>query len=211
MPAQTRTSLARHKLQMQPRIPGIKIGLLGGSFDPPHEGHLHLSKQGIQRLGLDQVWWLVSSQNPLKQRKPVHPDLRVATCQAFVSHPCIRVTDLEIRIGSTHTIETIEYLTRTLPLVRFVWMMGSDNLATFDLWKRWREIVHLLPIAVFPRPRFRSNIMNCPAARYMAKHRLRTDEARLLASINAPAWCELSIPLHYSSSTKIRNRGEWPV
>lgn len=137
-----------------PVAPGLKIGLLGGSFNPAHEGHLHVADMGIKRLGLDYVWFLVSPQNPLKPVAGMMPLChRLATARKLTAgnHRLI-VSDFEQTIGSRYTIDTIRALNARFPLVRFVWLMGSDNLEQFHRWQRWQEIAARLPIAVVLRP-----------------------------------------------------------
>jgi len=136
-----------------PVAPGLSIGLLGGSFNPPHEGHLHISEMGLKRLGLDYVWWLVSPQNPLKSARDTAPlDKRIALATKLVDERRVIVTDAERTLGTRYTVDTLEALVKRFPEVRFVWLMGSDNLASFHLWKEWPRIVSLMPVAVVMRP-----------------------------------------------------------
>ncbi|MCE8471321.1 nicotinate-nicotinamide nucleotide adenylyltransferase, partial [Rhodovulum sulfidophilum] len=117
---------------------GQKIGLLGGSFDPAHEGHAHITRTALKRFGLDRVWWLVSPGNPLKAEGPAPMARRLAAAEAVMQHPRVAITDLEARIGTRYTAETLERLMRLYPGVRFVWLMGADNLISFHRWERWR-------------------------------------------------------------------------
>jgi nicotinate-nucleotide adenylyltransferase len=136
-----------------PIAPGLRIGLLGGSFNPPHEGHIHISEAALKRLGLDYVWWLVSPQNPLKSARETAPlDKRIALATRLVHERRVIVTDVERVLGTRFTIDTLEALVRRFPEVRFVWLMGSDNLAGFHHWKDWPRIVELMPVAVVMRP-----------------------------------------------------------
>jgi nicotinate-nucleotide adenylyltransferase len=136
-----------------PVAPGLRIGLLGGSFNPPHEGHLHISEMALKRLGLDYVWWLVSPQNPLKSTRDTAPlDKRIALATRLVDERRVIVTDAERVLGTRYTVDTLEALVKRFPEVRFVWLMGSDNLASFHLWKDWPRIVELMPVAVVMRP-----------------------------------------------------------
>lgn len=137
-----------------PVAPGLKIGLLGGSFNPAHEGHRHVADTAIKRLGLNYVWFLVAPQNPLKPVAGMMPLChRLATAQALAGgDPRLVVSDFERTIGSRYTIDTIKALNARFPLVHFVWLMGSDNLEQFHRWRRWKEIAARLPIAVILRP-----------------------------------------------------------
>ena len=137
-----------------PLAKGLRIGLLGGSFNPAHEGHLYVSEIALKQLPLDYVWWLVAPQNPLKPEAGMAPaELRLAQARAMAAHhPRLIVSDLEITLGTRYTIDTLKALHRRFPLVRFVWLMGSDNLAQFHRWRHWTDIVALMPIAVIVRP-----------------------------------------------------------
>ena len=134
------------------RGPACASGLLGGSFDPAHEGHAHITREALKRLGLDRVWWLVSPGNPLKAEGPAPLPRRMAAAREVMRHPRVVVTDIEARMGTRFTAETLEGLRRLYPGVRFVWLMGADNLATFDRWQRWRWIMEHVPVAVLARP-----------------------------------------------------------
>jgi nicotinate-nucleotide adenylyltransferase len=133
---------------------GLKIGLLGGSFNPAHEGHLHISDVALKRLGLDYVWWLVAPQNPLKPSFGMAPlgERLAFAADRFEQHPRIAIVDVETALGTRYTVDTLSALKRRFPQVHFVWLMGSDNLAGFRRWKRWAEIAQRMPIAVVMRP-----------------------------------------------------------
>lgn len=137
-----------------PVADGLKIGLLGGSFNPAHAGHLYVAETALKRLGLDYVWFLVAPQNPLKPSRGMLPfEKRLASARALAGrHPRLKVTDLEQKIGSRYTIDTIRALNARFPRVAFVWLMGSDNLTQFHRWRHWEEIVERLPVAVVLRP-----------------------------------------------------------
>jgi nicotinate-nucleotide adenylyltransferase len=134
-----------------PVADGLTIGLLGGSFDPPHSGHLYVSLTALRTLKLDYVWWLVSPGNPLKKAPTPLPQ-RLAAARKLARHPRIIVSDIERPLGTRYTIDTVAALQRRFPKIRFVWLMGSDNLATFHLWRNWEEIALRLPLAVVQRP-----------------------------------------------------------
>jgi nicotinate-nucleotide adenylyltransferase len=136
-----------------PVAPGLRIGLLGGSFNPPHEGHLYVSEVALKRLGLDYVWWLVTPQNPLKGAAGLAPlEDRVRQSKALTHNPRIVVMDIERTLGTRYSIDTLTALQRRFPELRFVWLMGSDNLKDFQRWRRWADIVRRVPIAVVQRP-----------------------------------------------------------
>jgi nicotinate-nucleotide adenylyltransferase len=187
----------------------MTVGLFGGSFDPPHAGHVHVSREALKRLGLDRVWWLVSPGNPLKERGPAPLDRRMAAARNAVTHPRIVVTDIEKRLGTRYTGETIEALIHRYPGVRFVWLMGADNLAQFHLWQRWDWIMRTVPICVLARPGHRISARTAKAAQVFEGARLPSRCARLLPYAEAPAWVFLNVPMVDVSSTEIRARGDW--
>ena len=158
--------------------PGQAIGLLGGSFNPPHLAHRMISEVALKRLGLDKVWWIVSPGNPLKKRSDAAPLAeRLALCRAVAKNPHIIVTDFEADLRTPYTASTLAFLKMRSPLVRFVWIMGADNLATFDRWQRWREIFAMVPIAVVDRPGWRLKALASKAARTFAASRVPESEA----------------------------------
>ena len=184
-----------------------RIGLLGGSFNPAHRGHLHLSLTALQRLDLDEVWWLVSPQNPLKPVSGMAPfAARLAQArQVAAGHKRIRVTDLENRLGgSYYTADTLKALRRRFPRLRFVWLMGGDNLVQIRHWERWAEIFRTVPIAVFDRPSYSLKALAGLAARRFARQRLSSTAARRLAETKPPAWAFFHTRLDPTSATLIR-------
>jgi len=188
-----------------PITPGLRIGLLGGSFNPAHEGHLHVSVAGLKSLGLDYVWWLVAPQNPLKPTAGTAPlDHRVAAARDMVRDPRIRVTDIEARLGTRYTIDTLSALKRRFPGVRFVWLMGSDNLESFSRWRRWEDIARLIPIAVVLRPGATFAPLRAKAAQRFASARLIS--ARAIATADPPAFAIVDGPRSLESSTAIRGK-----
>ena len=188
---------------------GLRVGLLGGSFDPPHGGHLHISKWAMKEFGLDRVWWLVSPGNPLKAEGPADLDRRMAACNALNDHPRIIVTDLERRFGTRYTAETLTALQGRYSGVRFVWLMGADNLADFHRWDRWQDIMHMMPIGVMARPDQQIAAGCSPAARMFRRKRLSSRRSNALPFKQAPCWSLLTGPMVDMSSTQIRARGEW--
>jgi nicotinate-nucleotide adenylyltransferase len=192
-----------------PRRSGRRIGLLGGSFNPAHEGHREISLQALARLGLDEVWWLVSPQNPLKPVAGMAPFAqRLAEARAVARHPRIRVTDLEARLGTRHTAATLRRLTRRFPGIRFVWLMGADNLVQIDRWRAWQQIFHLVPVAVWARPSYCFRALAAKAARRFAGARLQENAGRLLPATDPPAWVFVHGRLNPLSATAIRTAPE---
>lgn len=186
--------------------PGMRIGLFGGSFNPPHEGHRLASLVALRRLGLDAIWWLVTPGNPLKQNSGL-PEIseRLAAARRVAAHPRIIVTDLEAEIGTRYTIDTLDYLTRRCAGVDFVWIMGADNLAAFHRWRRWRDIAALAPVVVIDRPGSTLKGMHTRAGQWFHRHRYDESDAALLARAKAPAFAFLHGPRSEASSTGLRN------
>ena len=189
--------------------PGQTVGLLGGSFDPAHEGHAHITREALKRFGLDRVWWLVSPGNPLKAHGPAPMEQRIARARAVMDHPKVVVTDVEARLGTRYTAETLQHLMALYPGVRFVWLMGADNLAQFHLWKDWDWIMQNVPVGIFARPDARLAARGARAAEEYARYRLPAEAARLLPRRPTPAWCFLDMPMLRLSSSAIRARGDW--
>lgn len=185
---------------------GQTVGLLGGSFDPAHGGHVHITRQALARFGLDWVWWLVSPGNPLKPNPPAPLALRCARARALMRHPRVRITGIEAELGTRYTAETVAGLRRCYPGVRFVWLMGADNLAQFHRWDRWDEIIAQVPVGVLARPGQRLAALRAPAAQRFAGARR---EAAGLGWAEAPAWAFVNVPLVDLSSSEIRARGDW--
>lgn len=186
-------------------LPGMRIGLLGGSFDPPHDGHRQVSLVGLRMLRLDQVWWLVSPRNPLKPNAPSKELVeRIRTAEAVACHPRIRVTGIEAALGTTYTAQTFRKLLPRLGGAKLVWMMGADNLAGFHRWRDWATIAASLPIAVFNRPGSAFAALAGPAATALAASRIRECAAASLPDTPPPAWVFLSRPYIPISSTELR-------
>ncbi len=188
---------------------GQVVGLLGGSFDPPHEGHVQITREALRRFGLDRLWWLVSPGNPLKAHGPAPMEERIAAARALIVDPRVTVTDLEARIGTRYTAQTLRWLLRHRPGVRFVWLMGADNLAQFHRWQDWERIMEMVPVGVLARPGARIAAQMSRAARVYAADRLEPGQARGLGRAAPPAWCFVNMPLVAQSSSAIRARGEW--
>ncbi|MEX0644025.1 MAG: nicotinate-nucleotide adenylyltransferase [Parvularculaceae bacterium] len=184
-----------------------KIGLLGGSFNPPHDGHREISLAALDWLGLDAVWWLVSPASPLKDAAAYAPyEIRLAKARALARHPQIVVSDFERRRDLQYTVDTIAALKDTAPSTRFVWLMGADGLASVHQWKDWRKIFLLAPVAVFNRPGFADAALASPSATEFAAFRIEAGEARALADAEPPAWAFFERTANPASSTAIRGR-----
>ena len=189
----------------------MRIGLLGGSFNPPHAAHRAISQFAIKRLQLDRVWWLVTPGNPLKDNGGLRElDERAGAARKMADDPRIDVSCLESVIGTRYTEHTISYLRRRCSGLRLVWIMGADNLAQFHRWQSWRRIASEVPIAVIDRPPQSFRALAAPAAQALARYRLPENEAGRLADQSAPAWVFLTGLKLSLSSTGLRNPdGSW--
>lgn len=188
---------------------GMRVGLLGGSFDPPHAGHVHITRWALRRFRLDRVWWLVSPGNPLKREGPAPLARRLAAARAVMRHPKVEVTGIEERLGTRYTAATLAALARRYPGVRFVWLMGADNLAGFHRWEDWAGIMGRVPVGVLARPGEQLAAGLSPAARRFARYRVKGRAAPALAGMAPPAWTLLTGPMLAISSTDLRRRGIW--
>jgi nicotinate-nucleotide adenylyltransferase len=190
-----------------PAFPGMRIGLMGGSFNPAHSGHRHISLTAIRRLQLDRLWWLVTPGNPLKHGGDAAPlPERMALARQVARHPKITVTGFEAGLGSAYTIDTLRFLKRRYPGVHFVWVMGGDNLAGIHRWRGWRAIFAAMPLLILDRPAARRAALASPAAQRFRQNRLPEGAASRLVLSQPPAWIYLTIPLCDLSSTAIRLR-----
>jgi len=190
---------------------GMRVGLLGGSFNPPHEAHRAISLFAIKRLKLDRVWWLVTPGNPLKSNGALNDlDTRMEAARKMADDPRIDISCLEAVIGVRYTVDTISYLRRRASGLRFVWIMGADNLAQFHRWQNWRRIASEVPIAVIDRPPQSFRALAAPAAQALARYRLPENQAARLPDQHAPAWVFLTGMKSSLSSTGLRNPdGSW--
>lgn len=182
-----------------------RIGLLGGSFNPAHDGHRHISLLALRRLDLDEVWWLVSPQNPLKPARGMAPLRdRMAGARAVAAHPRIRVTDIEQALNTRYTVDTVRALKSRYPAYTFVWLIGADNLLQIPKWKAWQALFDAVAVAVFARPSYSLKALAGQAASRFSAYRLPETQARSLADTDPPAWVFLRIRLHSASATDIR-------
>ena len=185
---------------------GLRIGLLGGSFNPAHAGHLYVSETALKRLELDSIWWLVSPGNPLKDDTAMAPlAMRLQSARQIAAHePRIHVSALEETLHTIYTIDTVKALRRRFPNVDFVWLMGSDNLEQFSRWRRWQALARLVPIAVVQRPGTILAALNAPLVRRFGMRR----ETRL--GLKPPAVTILDGARHFESATRLRALGQAP-
>ena len=192
-------------IRLPPYAPGLKIGLFGGTFDPPHAAHRAACLLALRRLGLDRIWWLVTPGNPLKDTRGLAPlSERIAAAQALANHPRIIVTGVEAEMRTRYTYDTVRTLTARCPGVHFVWIMGADNLRSFHRWQKWRDIANLIPIAVVDRVGPSLYATAGPAGNALARFRIREDAARSLATRKPPVWVFLHGLKSPLSSTALR-------
>ncbi len=189
--------------------PGARVGLLGGSFDPAHAGHVNITLHALKRFDLDQVWWLVTPGNPLKAHGPAALQHRMMRANALMQHPRVHVTDIEAHLNTRYTAQTLRQLTALCPGVRFVWLMGADNLAQFHRWQNWRSIMDSVPVGVLARPGDRISARMSKTARIYKDHRISNKASHLLCQQKAPSWCFVNVPMMPISSSAIRAKGDW--
>jgi nicotinate-nucleotide adenylyltransferase len=191
---------------------GKRVGILGGSFNPAHEGHLHISRHAFTRLDLDSIWWMVSPLNPLKDISDVaslSERIQIAK-KVAASEKRIKITDIEQFLGTRYTIDTIKSLRETFPENQFVWIMGADNLKQLPEWKNWSALMETIPIAVFDRAPYSASSLASRAAKIYAPNRIKPGNAQALADHSAPSWIYLTIPRHSASGTQLRSAGRAP-
>jgi nicotinate-nucleotide adenylyltransferase len=194
------------------RPPRRAVGLLGGSFNPAHAGHRHIAELALRHLGLDEVWWLVSPQNPLKGTTDMAPlGARLASASSQARHPKMRATAVESELGTRYTADTLKALSQRFPRTRFVWIMGADNLRQIARWEAWTSIFHLMPIAVFARPAYDSKALAGKAATRFKQARRTLRSAGRLAWRSPPWWVFVHSRLHPASGTSIRRGGGQPT
>ena len=196
-----------HRPQMFHSRTKLKIGLVGGSFNPAHAGHMHMSQTSYQKLGLDQIWWLVSPQNPLKSSADMAnlPDRLAAARDVTAATPFIHVIAPEVRLPSNFTYETLKYLLKTMPLARLVWIMGADNLVQFRRWKRYQNIIEMLPIAVIDRPGYCYQAISAGRRLFKRRYSAGLMRSRLMKTRqDLLGWCFIAKQRHNASATAIR-------
>jgi nicotinate-nucleotide adenylyltransferase len=183
----------------------MRIGLLGGSFNPAHAGHLHIARAALRRLRLHQVWLLVSPGNPLKPQAGMMPlGTRLASARLIADGRRIVATDIERQLGTRYTVDTLAALRRRYPTTRFVWLIGADNLTQMPRWRRWRAMAGQTAFAVMPRPTYTYAALAGTAARRLRRWRHPARQAAALALMRPPAWVFLDISQNASSATRLR-------
>jgi len=199
-------SVTKPRVSLPPHAAGLKIGLFGGSFNPPHDAHRAVTLLAMKKLGLDRVWWLVTPGNPLKDNNALPPlPERIALAQALADHPRIDVTGFESVIGTKYSRDTIAWLLSECPGIHFVWIMGADNLKYFHRWKNWRDIFTMLPIAIVDRGGISLSAASGAAAMRFARARIPETKAMTLPGREPPAWVYLHGVKSTLSSTVLRN------
>ncbi|QRF50920.1 nicotinate-nucleotide adenylyltransferase [Rhizobium rosettiformans] len=195
-----------HRHLVMPHVErGMVIGLFGGSFNPPHAGHLLVAEIALRRLGLDQLWWLVTPGNPLKSRTELMPLAeRLNACEQLATDPRIKVTAFEKTLGTSYTARTLEFIRTRNPHAHFIWIMGADNLAGFHRWQRWQKIATTFPIAVIDRPGSTLAYLSSKMARTFDYARVDEEDAGVLWQKRAPAWTFIHGPRSTLSSSAIR-------
>lgn len=193
--------------RLPPHTPGMRIGLFGGTFNPPHAGHMLVAEIALRRLKLDRLWLLVTPGNPLKSTNGLPPlGQRMAAARKLIRDPRVVVTGLEADIGTRYTYDTVAWLTQRAPSLHFVWVMGADNLRQFSRWQRWADIAALAPIAVIDRPGSSLASLNAKAAQRFSGNRLKEEDAAELALMQPPAFVFLHDRRIDLSSTELRAR-----
>lgn len=183
----------------------MRIGLLGGSFNPAHAGHRHIVEQARRRLRLDQVWLLVSPGNPLKSRRGMAPlAQRLASAHRLADNRHVVVTAIEAVLGTRYSVDTLRCLLQRYPRARFVWLMGADILEQLPRWRRWLEVTRRIPFAVVPRPSYNHRALSGHAARRLGHARRSERIASVLTDRVPPAWIFLNVPQHAASASAIR-------
>ncbi|MFP1630763.1 nicotinate-nucleotide adenylyltransferase [Zhengella sp. ZM62] len=201
--------LDAHYLRMPATAPGLRVGLFGGSFNPPHAGHALVAEIALRRLALDQLWWIVTPGNPLKDNANLAPlAQRVAASEAVKPGPKVKVTAFEAAHSVRYTADTLALVKARKPGVRFVWIMGADNLRSFHRWQRWREIARTFPIAVIDRPGDTLSFLSSRMAKTFAGARIDEADAPRLAFLDPPAWTFIHGPRSSMSSTQLRAQAD---
>ena len=181
------------------------VGILGGTFDPPHEGHLFISKFAKIKLDVGEVWWIVTTTNPLKKNK-VDYKKRLKKVKRFLMNHHIKVLEIQDLSKNTYTVDLLEYLFKKFPHKKFIWLMGADNLFSFHLWRDWKKIFYNIPIAIFDRPPYSLSISKAKAILYFKEDRINSKLSRNLKFMKPPKWLFLTGLTNLQSSTKNKEK-----
>ena len=186
--------------------PGLTIGLLGGSFDPPHEGHVHITKLALKIFNLSKIWWLVCPENPIKNVTPSDVNSRFLASKKIMKHPSVVITDLERKFKTKYTFQTLIKLKKLYPSTKFVWLMGADNLINFHHWKNWDWIMKNIPVGVLARPEEQIKAGLSQTAIKFGNYRLPKEKSIILSNYIPPVWTLSTGPMRNISSTEIREK-----
>ena len=186
--------------------PGLTIGLLGGSFDPPHEGHVHITKLALKIFNLSKIWWLVCPENPIKSETPSDINSRFLASKIIMKHPSVVITDLERKLKTKYTFQTLIKLKKLYPSTKFVWLMGADNLINFHHWKNWDWIMKNIPVGVLARPEEQIKAGLSHTAIKFRNYRLPKEKSIILSNYIPPVWTLITGPMRNISSTEIRKK-----
>ena len=181
----------------------LSIGLFGGSFNPAHDGHMHVAACGLRELALDRIWWITSKQNPLKDKQTKY-DERANSIKSLGIQKRMEISHVEKQMNIQYSIQMIKALKVRNPNTKFIFLIGADNLSQFTKWKSWKEIISLVPIAVVARPGYSLKSQLSPTARFMSNHRLPEHKAHILKYHSPPMWTFITPPLNKNSSSTIR-------
>ena len=182
----------------------LYIGILGGSFDPPHEGHVNISTTALTKMKLNEIWWIVTSKNPFKSKSSLFSK-RYRETRDYVSDKNIKIIKLDEK-KSEFTIDTVLYLKKKYPNYNFIWLMGSDNLIELHKWKSWKEIFYNIPIAIFDRPLYSFILTKFRSLVYFRKEKVSKSLIKKFKNFEPPAWIFIDGLANFQSSTKIRNK-----
>lgn len=186
--------------------PGLTIGLLGGSFDPPHEGHVHITKLALKIFNLSKIWWLICPENPIKSVTPSDLNSRFLASKKIMKHPSVIITDLEKKFKTKYTFQTLIKLKKLYPSTKFVWLMGADNLINFHHWKNWDWIMKNIPVGVLARPEEQIKAGLSRTAIKFGNYRLPKEKSIILSNYIPPVWTLSTGPMRNISSTEIREK-----
>lgn len=200
--------LSKPQIHEAHRWSGLRVGLLGGSFDPPHEGHVHISLAAMNALKLDYVWWLVTPQNPLKSRKPLSLEARIKLSREIITHPRVLVSDLETQMGTNITYHSIKKLRRHFTKTDFVWISGMDNAHSLHTWNHWKRLLEEISMAHITRNPAKSLVQNCPIRMYDKQNHVFIEKSGVYDLSPGHTYWMLQKKMVNISSTELRNESQ---